>query len=114
MLVNGQQQQYIPHEEAFVIVAKIPHDSRRCSKTVNLMMEMSSSSSHHQHIHILINCHTVQETMAEECSGCHAIIDVNGVVKQHTAVIPKLLGTHALSGCDTVSSFVGIDKANVF
>ena len=57
--------------------------------------------------------HSVQVTM-EGCSGSHAIIDVNGVAQQHAAVIPNLLGAHALSGSDTVSSFVGIGKATVW
>ncbi len=44
----------------------------------------------------------------ERCSGSHSTIDVNEVAKQHAAVITNLLGAHALSGCDTISSFAGI------
>jgi hypothetical protein len=47
----------------------------------------------------------------EGCSGHHAIINVNEVVHQHAAEIPNLLGAHALSGCDTMSSFSSIGKA---
>ena len=68
--------------------------------------------AHHLHAHTNNLPHTVQVPM-EECSGSHAIIDVNEVVKHHAAVIPNLLGAHALSGCDIVSSFVGIGKAIV-
>ena len=46
--------------------------------------------------------------MMEGCSRSHAIIDVNKVVQQHDAIIPNLLGEHALSGCDSVSSMAGI------
>ena len=49
----------------------------------------------------------------EGCSRSHAIIDVSEVAQQHDAVIPNLFGTHALSGCDTVSPFAGIGKAAV-
>jgi len=52
--------------------------------------------------------------MMEECSRSHAIIDINMVVQQHDVVIPNLLGAHALSGCDTISSLAGIGKATVF
>ena len=42
-----------------------------------------------------------------ECSGTHAITDVNEIAQQHSTVIPNLLGAHALSGCDdTVSSLL--------
>ena len=49
----------------------------------------------------------------EKCSGIHAIIDVNEVVKQHAAVIPNLLGAHYVSEYNTVSSFAGVGKATV-
>ena len=43
----------------------------------------------------------------------HEEADINEVVKHHAAVYPNLLGAHALSGCDSVSSFVGIGKVTV-
>jgi len=49
----------------------------------------------------------------EECSGNHAIISVSNVIKQHRSVISNILGAHAQTGCDTVSSFSGIGKATV-
>ena len=62
------------------------------------------------HVNSLPN--SIQVTM-EGCSRSHTIIDVNEIAQQHDAVIPNLLGAHALSGCDTVSSFAGIGKATV-
>ena len=67
-----------------------------------------------QHLHAHINSlpHSVQVTMAG-CFETHAFIDVS---ESTTAfyIIPNVLGTHTLSGCDTVSSLAIIGKATVF
>ena len=67
---------------------------------------------HHLHAHVNSLPNSIQVTM-KGYSRSHAIIDVNEVAQQHDAVIPNLLGAHALSGCDTVSSFAGIGTAMV-
>jgi len=51
--------------------------------------------------------------MMEGCSRNNAVIDVVEVVQQHDAIIPNLLGVHALSECNTVSSLAGIGKATI-
>ena len=48
--------------------------------------------------------------MMESCSRNRAVIDVNEVVKKHHKLMPNILATHALTGCDTVSCFAGIGK----
>jgi hypothetical protein len=50
----------------------------------------------------------------EGFSGRRAIISINDVVKKQGKILPKILGNHALSGCNTVFSFAGIGKATVF
>ena len=57
----------------------------------------------HLHTHVYSFPHSIHVTV-EGCSGSHTIIDINEVAQQHDALIPNFLGTHALSGCDIVSS----------
>jgi len=40
-----------------------------------------------------------------------AVIDINATVDQHREIIPDLLATHGLTGCDTVATYFGIGKA---
>ena len=49
----------------------------------------------------------------ESCSGSRSIIDVNAVVQKHVGIVGNLLSAHALTGCDTVSSFARIGKTTV-
>ena len=39
--------------------------------------------------------------------------DIQATVKKHADFIPKILATHALSGCDTVCASYGIGKSTV-
>ena len=39
-----------------------------------------------------------------------AVIDINATVRKHSAIIPDLLSTHGLTGCDTVAPCYGIGK----
>ena len=39
------------------------------------------------------------------------LIDIGACVESHKGIIPKLLGAHALTGCDTVEHCFGIGKA---
>ena len=39
-----------------------------------------------------------------------AVIDMNATVDRHRDIIPELLATHGLTGCDTVASYFGIGK----
>ena len=41
------------------------------------------------------------------------IIDIKATVEEHQAIIPGLLGAHAISGCDTVPTYFGIGKGTV-
>ena len=112
----GEWQTAITHEEADVIMAY--HMIQEAAAKHSRIRVISDDTdvllifAHHLHAHTNNLPHTIQVTM-EECSESHAIIDVNEVVKHPAAVIPNILGAHALSGCDTVSSFVGIGKATV-
>ena len=50
--------------------------------------------------------------LMESCSSRHhTAIDVNEVVKKHLMILPNRLAAHALTGCDSMSSFSGIGKA---
>ena len=40
-----------------------------------------------------------------------ALIDINATVDLHRDIIPDLLATHRLTGCDTVATYFGIGKA---
>jgi len=113
----GKWQTPITHEEADVIMAY--HMMQEAEAGHSPISVVSDDTDvflilvHHLHAHVNSLPHNIQVTM-EGCSRSHAIIDVNKIVQQHNAVIPNLLGVHALSGCDTVSSFAGIGKATVF
>ncbi len=113
----GEWQTSITHEEADVIMAY--HMVQEATTGHSPIRVVSDDTDvllilvHHLHAHVNSLPHGVQVTMAG-CSGTHAIIDVNEVVQRHSTVIPNLLGAHALSGCDTVSSLAGFGKATVF
>ena len=49
----------------------------------------------------------------ELCSDSLSVIDVNDVIRKHAAIVGNLLAAHALTLCDTVSSFEGIGKTTV-
>ena len=105
------------HEEADVIMAY--HMIQEAAAGHSPISVVSDDTDvlltlvHHLHAHANSWSQSIQ-VMMEGCSRSHAIIDVNKVVQQHDAIIPILLGAHALSGCDTVSSLAGIGKATVF
>ena len=40
-------------------------------------------------------------------------IDIKATVEKHHAIVPGLLAAHALSGCDTVPTYLGIGKCTV-
>ncbi|XP_044174300.1 uncharacterized protein LOC122947134 [Acropora millepora] len=40
-------------------------------------------------------------------------IDIKATVEKHQAIVPGLLASHALSGCDTVPTYFGIGKGTV-
>ncbi len=111
----GAQEVEVKHEEADVMIvyhmineAAAGHSPIRivCDDTDVLIL------AHHLHARTNDIPETVQVSM-EECSRNHAIISVNNVIKEHRSVISNILGAHALTGCDTVSSFSGIGKATV-
>jgi hypothetical protein len=51
--------------------------------------------------------------MIESHSRDRAILDIKATITKHTDVIMDLLPMHALSGCDTVTSYFGIGKGKV-
>ena len=42
------------------------------------------------------------------------VVDIGKTVQNHSEIVEGILPAHALSGCDTVASYFGIEKANVF
>ena len=42
------------------------------------------------------------------------MLDINASAEKHSAVLPDLLAGHCFSGCDTVTSHVGIGQGIVF
>ena len=47
------------------------------------------------------------------CSASTSVICVNDSFRAHSDILPNLLAGHALTGCDTASSFCGIGKPTV-
>ena len=41
------------------------------------------------------------------------VIDIDATAEKNRSIIPGLLAAHALSGCDTVASYYGINKGKV-
>ena len=48
--------------------------------------------------------------MVSPIHGC-SMIDINTTVNQHGDIIPNLLASHGLTGCDTVAPNFGIGKS---
>ena len=40
-------------------------------------------------------------------------IDIGATVAKHSGIVPQLIASHAVSGCDTVSCYHGIRKTKV-
>ena len=70
---------------------------------------ITGPDSHPIEADIITVYHMLQEVM-ESCSKFCTVIDVNEVIKEHHKVVPNLLAAHALTGCDTVSSFASVWK----
>ena len=55
----------------------------------------------------------VESFTMESTDSSASLINVKEVAKVHASIMPNLLAAHALTGCDTVSSFSGIGKMTV-
>ena len=38
------------------------------------------------------------------------VLDINAAAEEHSSIVPDLLATHGLTGCDTVASYFGVSK----
>ena len=41
------------------------------------------------------------------------LVNINETCKKHAAIVPSLIGAHAISGCDSVPKLFGIGKQTV-
>ena len=63
----------------------------------------------HYYLLIKLSCNLLMEGTSSE----RAVIDMAATCRKHAAIVPNLLATYALSGCDTVAKLSGIGKATV-
>ena len=50
----------------------------------------------------------------EATSGERTVVSIGETVKLHESIVPYVLAGHAISGCDSVSSFFNISKKSMF
>ncbi|KAG7162580.1 Zinc finger protein 782-like 2 [Homarus americanus] len=109
----GPQQTAVTHEEADVIMAyHMLQEAAAGHSPIRIVCDDTDVFlilAHHLHARTNNIPHTVQVSM-ESCTRGHAVVSINEVVKKHSSIIPNILAAHALTGCDTVSSFAGIGK----
>ena len=68
--------------------------------------------AHHLY-HRINGLPSTTELSMESCSYRPTMISVNDIDVKHAAIMPNILAAHALTGCDTVSSFARISKTSV-
>ena len=109
---NGYRDYVLTHKEADVLMtyhmiqeALAGHTSIRIASDDT---DVLTILAHHLYERTNNLPNTVHVSM-ESCIRNRAVIDVNEVVKTHI----KILAAHALTGCDTVSSFAGVGKTTV-
>jgi hypothetical protein len=113
---SGLKETSLDHEEADVLMAcHVINEASSGHTNIKVISDDTDVLiilAHHLHkqTHGLSN--NVVLCM-ESCSAGHNVISVNGVISSHQNIMPNLLAAHALTGCDTVSSFSGIGKASV-
>lgn len=54
-----------------------------------------------------LNCSVIMEGLSSQ----RPVIDIKATVDKHSAIVPQLLGAHALTGYDTVPQMFGIGKS---
>ena len=116
MYVGEIQLELVAHEKADVIM--IYHAINEAVAGYQSIRVVSDDAdvlvilSHHLHSRTNGIPHDVQFYI-ESCSRNLTLIYINEVLKKHEQIMSNLLAAHALSGCDSVSSFIGIGKATV-
>ncbi|KAL8582263.1 hypothetical protein ACOMHN_037020 [Nucella lapillus] len=104
------------HEEADVLMAcHIINEASSGHTTIKIISDDTDVLvilAHHMHKQTGGLSNHVALFM-ESCSSGHNVICVNDVISSHQNIMPNLLAAHALTVCDTVSSFSGIGKASV-
>ena len=114
---SGLKEPPLHHEEADVLMAF--HVINEASSGHTAIKVISDDTD----VLVILAHHIHKQTGAlsgdlalfvESCSSGpgHNVISVNDVVRKHQKIMPNLLAAHALTGCDTVSSFSGIGKAS--
>ena len=108
----GPRPTEITHEEADIIMTH--HMINEALKGHSRIRVVSDNTD----VFLLLSYHLYMRTnnipedtqvSMEAVSGSRTVININEVVKKHSKIIPNILGAHALSGCDTVSSFFSIE-----
>ena len=104
----GPRQTEITHEEADVIMTHhMIDEALRGHSRIQVVSDNTDVFfllSDHQHMRTN-NISEDSQVSMEAVSGSRAVININDVVEKHSEMIPNTLGAHALSRCDTVSSF---------
>ncbi|KAL8571528.1 hypothetical protein ACOMHN_056823 [Nucella lapillus] len=113
---SGLKEPPLHHEEADVLMAcHIINEASSGHTTIKVISDDTDVLvilAHHMHKQTGGLSNHVALFM-ESCSSGHNVICVNDVISSHQNIMPNLLAAHALTGCDTVSSFSGIGKASV-
>ena len=114
----GPQEIAVTHEEADVVMAY--HIVREAQAGLSPIKVISDDNdvlvilAHHLQVLIgFMNSRPILLTM-ELCSGGCAVIYINSVIINNASIMKNLLAAHAITGCDTVSSFACIGKGTVF
>lgn len=114
---GGPQETAVFHEEADVLMAyHMIHEATAGQQSIKVVSEDTD-------VLIILAHHLYAETNGlppnislcmESCSESHSLININEVIRVHRDIMPNILAAHALTGCDTVSSFAGVGKATAF
>ena len=110
----GPRDQPVDHEEADVLIAyHMLQEAKIGQTTIKVVSDDTDVLiilAHHLHTQPQTRKYV---SLSMESTSSGSVVNVNGVVKTHKAILPNLLAAHALSGCDCVSSLSGIGKATV-
>lgn len=113
---SGLQETPLYHEKAVVLMAfHVIHESSLGRTNIRVVSDDTD-------VLVILAHHLYKKTKGlsqdvtltiESCASTYNVISVNDVIRQHAAIMPNLLVAHAMTGCDTVSSFAGIGKTTV-
>ena len=100
------------HEKADVIIPRqvVALADMGC-KTINVICDDTD-------VLVLLAHYFAEEGLSvslimESTSRSRSSIDIGATVAKHPGIVPQLIATHAVSGCDTVSCYHGIGKTKV-